>query len=452
MNGGYDAIVVGSGPGGATVARELSRAGARVLILEWGGDAPVTGSSLRALREIGVPGRGLLLAGRAMPVVRGITTGGSSIYYYGTAFDPPLEMLRTHGIDLAAEAEEVRSELAVTPLPDDLIGPLGRRVMHSARELGLDWRPLPKFFRPGHLGGPAMGFYSAPTYEGKWNARMSVEAAVADGATLVTGAKVRRVLSADGAVSGVEYRHGRQTRTASAPVVVVAAGGIGSPLILRASGIAEAGRDFFYDPLVCVFGELPASAPDAAPKQGGSPQELPMQAGLLLQDDGYVLTDMMVPRALYRALAAQVGRFDRWPAYARTATIMVKIRDDLGGRLTDRGLIRKPLTLADQAKLQGGTARARDVLANAGARHVFRSWYMAAHPGGTVKVGDLLTSDLQTSVKNLYVCDASVIPEAWGRPPTLTVVALGKRLAKHLAAGADQTPWMRAGAPAGAFS
>ncbi len=28
----------------------------------------------------------------------------------------------------------------------------------------------------------------------------------------------------------------------------------------------------------------------------------------------------------------------------------------------------------------------------------------------------------------------SVIPEAWGLPPVLSVVALGKRLARHLAA------------------
>ena len=28
----------------------------------------------------------------------------------------------------------------------------------------------------------------------------------------------------------------------------------------------------------------------------------------------------------------------------------------------------------------------------------------------------------------------SVIPEAWGLPPTSTIIGLGKRLAKHLAA------------------
>jgi choline dehydrogenase-like flavoprotein len=430
--GGFDAIVVGTGPGGGTVARELTGAGMRVLILEWGDRRPVTGSSLQALREIGIPGRGMLLAGRAMTVVRGITVGGSSIYYYGTAFDPPLEMLRAHGIDLAAEAEAARSELGVMTLPPELIGPLGTRIMQSARELGLDWKPLPKLFRPEHLGhGPAMGFYSAPTYEGKWNARMSVDAAVAGGATLLTGARVRRVLTEDGAARGVEYRRGGAVETARAPLVVVAAGGIGSPLILRASGIEQAGHDFFYDPLVCVFGELPGIE---------SAQELPMQAGLLLEEEGYVLTDMMVPRTLHHMLSAQVGRFDRWPAYRRTATIMVKIRDELGGRLTARGMIRKPLTRADHAKLQGGTARAREILMQAGARHVFRSWYTAAHPGGTVKVGDLLDSDLQTSVRNLYVCDASVIPEAWGRPPTLTVVALAKRLAGHLQDGGRRQP------------
>jgi choline dehydrogenase-like flavoprotein len=51
-----------------------------------------------------------------------------------------------------------------------------------------------------------------------------------------------------------------------------------------------------------------------------------------------------------------------------------------------------------------------------------------------VKIGQLVDANLETAHRNLYVCDCSVIPEAWGLPPVLTIVGLGKRLARHLAA------------------
>ncbi len=57
---------------------------------------------------------------------------------------------------------------------------------------------------------------------------------------------------------------------------------------------------------------------------------------------------------------------------------------------------------------------------------------LAAHPGGTAKIGDVVDANLRTKFDNLYVCDCSVIPQSWGRPPTLTLLALGRRLAKHL--------------------
>ena len=96
----YDAIIVGTGPGGATVARELARGSQRILVLEWGGRAPVTGKIGQAFRELFMPGKSLLFANGPMAVVRGITVGGSSIYFCGTAFAPPFEMLERHGIDI----------------------------------------------------------------------------------------------------------------------------------------------------------------------------------------------------------------------------------------------------------------------------------------------------------------------------------------------------------------
>jgi len=55
-----------------------------------------------------------------------------------------------------------------------------------------------------------------------------------------------------------------------------------------------------------------------------------------------------------------------------------------------------------------------------------------AHPGGTARIGDVVDHDLQTRIHNLYVCDASTFPEALARPTVLTIIGLGKRLAKQL--------------------
>ena len=55
-----------------------------------------------------------------------------------------------------------------------------------------------------------------------------------------------------------------------------------------------------------------------------------------------------------------------------------------------------------------------------------------AHPSATCRIGDVVDTKLETSLANLYCCDASVVPSALGLPVVWSVVALGKRLARHL--------------------
>jgi len=113
-------------------------------------------------------------------------------------------------------------------------------------------------------------------------------------------------------------------------------------------------------------------------------------------------------------------------------SLVIKIKDELGRRITDKGGVRKKLCDGDRNKLLHGYEQAKEILKNAGATNIFKTWYTATHPGGTAKIGDIVDSNLKTKIDNLYVCDCSVIPEPWGLPPTLTLVALGKRLAKHI--------------------
>ena len=72
-------------------------------------------------------------------------------------------MLASYGVDIADEVREVREELPVGPLKDEMMTPMATRLMESARSLGLEWRKLDKFmyqdrWKPGY----SFGHYGDP--------------------------------------------------------------------------------------------------------------------------------------------------------------------------------------------------------------------------------------------------------------------------------------------------
>ena len=246
---------------------------------------------------------------------------------------------------------------------------------------------------------------------------------MANSAEVIAQADVKRILIDGKRVRGVAYRVGKALKEARAARVVVAAGSIGSPQLLQASGVGSIGEGFFCDPLITVFG-----AAEGIRNIG----EIPMTAGVHLPDEGYMMTDLPLPAATYRLLAATALRPDRLHAHASTLAIMVKIRDEIAGRVAGRKM-RRVFGPAEREKLASGHRRATEILRHAGARHIFKSRITAAHPGGSVRIGEHVDANLQTEYEGLYVCDCSVIADAWGLPPVLTLVSLAKRLAKHLA-------------------
>lgn len=424
----FDAIVVGSGPGGATVAKDLTLNGKKVLILEWGDNDPVKKSLVQFIQRACVPGKSVVMTKQAVPIVRAITAGGSSLIFCGTAFEPPVDMLKSYGVDISKEAEEMKNDVPMAPLPDELMGAGPRAFIESAVDLGYDAHKLNKFIYPSKcLTKCQLCMYGCP-YGAKWNARHFVDQALENGAKIITRAKVEKVLIENKKAIGVQYKHNKEIFQAYAPKIIVAAGGIGSPLILRKSGIRSAGYDFFFDPLVYVFGKI---------KGLGCGKSIPMSAGMHFEEDGIVMTDFNMPHLWKIAFDLEVFKVKQAFSYADTLPIMIKIRDDLGGEVTNNGWVKKPLTKNDKLKLDKGADHAKRILRNAGATEIYRSWRFAAHPGGTVKIGELVDANLKTKFDNLYVCDCSVIPQEWGLPPTTSIIALGKRLAKHLLA-ADQ--------------
>lgn len=429
---GYEAdvVVVGSGPGGATVARELSRRGVNVLVCESGSYYKNLGKFYSPLRMMKKGGMTFSEDGILLNI--GETVGGLTMVFAATATKPPLWLKEKYGIDLDTEINEVYREVPIQPLPDTLIGPGARLLMESARALGLDWQPLDKYIRPEKCRPNCGACMLGCTTGARWTAREYVAEAERNCAKLLPKTRVEKVLTEGGRAVGVTARGPEGDVIVKAGRVVISAGGPASPVILQRSGLTDVGDGFMVDPVLFVFGVSPSH---------GNLKDVPITAGIHLQEDGILLSDISASRMLSFGVMAYSGADGM--AYMPKALqrekllcIMVKVRDELNGRVNADGTIYKPLDDGARQRLTKGIGIATEILMKAGVKRkdMLACRPFGGHPGGTVPLGKHLDSDCQTEIKNCYCVDNSIIPEPWGLPPTLTVIAMAKRLAKHLAA------------------
>jgi choline dehydrogenase-like flavoprotein len=427
-----DVIVVGSGPGGATVARELTQKGKTVLILERGYDHRnkfYYGTYLGALRYS--DRMSLLFSEEGLNIISPIMVGGATSMYAGCAAAPPPWLKYKYGVDIDAEVKETIAELKITPLPADLRGMASTRIARAGQALGYDWFAQPKFMIPEKSNHQGKHFNCQANCmlgcrcHAKWNAAEWVDEAVAGGARIRKCARVHKVLTDDGRVFGVEGKIGGVKFTAGAETVVLAAGGIGSPRILQNSGMNAAGVGMTMDATTMIYGVT---------REKGIGKEPPMSWSWENPDAGYMLSTLTDPWLLYPLAAARkgIGPALRWFQWNRMLGIMIKVKDDISGGIYPDGKIRKPLTADDNERLNQAYEVCKRILVEAGAKKssIFMRPMIGTHPSGTVRIGDVLDTNLKTEIDGLYVCDASVFPEALDRPTVLTIIGLAKRLAK----------------------
>ena len=424
-----DTVIVGSGPSGATVARELSKRGKKVAICEAGKYDTALGkfySNYKMMEKAG-----LTFSEEGLLINVGKTAGGLSMLFSASAFKPPAWLKDKYGVDLEQEINELFEEIPIRPLPEELVGPGAQKLMSCARELGLDWQLSDKFIRPEkclpNCGKCVLGC----TTGAKWTAREFVDEAQQNGADLLLQTKVERVTTEGGRATGVTAIGPKGPLAIQADQVVISAGGVGSPVILQRSGMYDAGNGFAVDPVLIVWG--------VAPDQGNM-HDVPLTAGVHLKDDGILLMDASAPLMVILGTMAYTGL--RGLAYMRKAIrhnrtlgIMVKVRDRWSGRVNADGSISKELDNDAMWKINKGILMAEEILMKAGVHRgdIFATKPLGGHPGGTVRIGEHLDSHCQTQIKNCYCVDNSVIPEPWGIPPVVTLTAMGKRLARHLA-------------------
>jgi choline dehydrogenase-like flavoprotein len=425
-----DVIVVGSGPGGATVARELARGGKKVLLLERGIDyrpKNYYGTYVGAL--IYSDRLSLLFTQEGLNIVRPLMVGGATSMYCGCAAPPPDWLKGKYGINIDAEVSQTMEELEIATLPAELRGQASTRIAQAAQALGYDWQPQLKFMKPTRskrfdCGAKCM---LGCRCGAKWSAAEWVDEAVKAGATLLTRARVERVLVEDGHAVGISGRLAGQPFTARAETVVASAGGIGTPRLLQASGLKQAGQGMTMDVTVMVYGFI---------KERGTGNEPPMTWSWEDLETGYMLSTLIDPWLLYPIINMLKGlRYPLyWPKWNNMLGVMIKLKDSVSGGVFENGKISKPLIGNDRPRQQVAEEVCHKILIEAGAdpTTIFTTPLRGTHPSGTVRIGEMLDENLQTEIKGLYVCDASTFPEALARPTVLTIIGLGKRLAKHL--------------------
>lgn len=419
----FDAIIVGSGTCGATIARELGRQKKKVLILERGGNTALK----ETLGTVAAIGDQVLLGEdterrRPIATMRALTTGGSTGLYFALATDPPLETFRALGIDLSDEIETVRKELPIAPLPDELLSTQAKRLRDSAVALGHAWTKRDLFV-------DASKCTSSYSYEAKWKARTYVDDALASGATLINRATVNKVLVAGNRAIGVEFKQkrgwfGTETHRAYGAKVILAAGEVASPKILRDSGVKGVGdRGFYFNPGLALYGLVPTM-------QGTDSFIGSMGC---IYDDGIELGDANATRFLHRLIMLGERKFKHMMAFPESIGIGVKIKDGLAGRLGDDGRFHKAIDRDDHLKLQKGKQEALRILKQCGAQSIVELGIAAAgRVGGLIRISEHVDARLETQYRNLHVCDGSVIPDDMRGTPTLTLVCLGRYLSRHL--------------------
>jgi choline dehydrogenase-like flavoprotein len=421
-------VVVGSGAGGGTIAYELAKRGKKVLVLERGPDIRWIGNHLFGMAVLDK--HGFLTSKEGMGVARALCVGGSSVITCGTSAPPPKGVFEKQGIELAPYLAEGEKDLRVTTLPDETIGEAVMSLMDAGNRLGMKWQKLEKFIDPAKCEPRFCNCMLGCPKDAKWSSWEYLDQAKTLGAEIMANVKVNEVTIAGGEATGVKaWQRGKGDLEVEADVVILAGGGMGTPVIMQNSGIYGAGVGFFCDPLAFTIGYHPTLKAGFAP---------PMTVGTFdfWDSDGFLLSPVVDPwvSMALEMVKAKPTRLIHWPEYPKSMGIMTKAKDELAGRINIDETFSKQLTHKDQSVLDKGGSLARKVLIEAGCNpsSIWTTKARGAHPGGTVRIGEVLDSNLQSEVKGLFVCDASVIPNSLAAPVVLTLVALGKRLADYL--------------------
>lgn len=484
-----DVVIIGSGAGGGTVAKELAplcREGRRVLVLERGPrlrEHEFTGREVEMAQRLYVDSGGFLTEDRSMTIAFGRAYGGSTVVYTGTSLTIPEPTVRRWGVpglthdDVLRRSQKYLAENNVHLLDEGDINDNNRLFARGCRALGYHVEQFPLNLKGcrgaglcnlGCPNGAKMGTFRVQLPEAE---RHGVEVVTNCHATCIEERTVVATVTASDLGAPSAWEPGTYRIRANA--VVVAGGAVGSPaLLLRspiAAGLPALGRYFTCHPALILVGQHDQPITNYA----GHPKSY--YCDHFAESDGFLLeTCMYFPFTTAKSLtgfgedhARMMSAMDRLqmilvlaldpPLADNRVTIDGDGEPVVRYRFTDE--VRRALVSAMRASARVFFAAGAARVHAPAARQFFieaheadriddlvpleglllgRTSIASAHPMGGCRMG----ADPASSVTDawgqvhgapwLFVADASLFPRCSEINPYVTVMALADRVAERV--------------------
>lgn len=482
-----DVAVIGTGAGGAAVAASLAEQGFAVVMVEEGPyvgrqqfSGPVEKRILKYWRDGAMS---VAIGNTPLSVPSGRVVGGTTTINSGTCFRTPDAILgewREAGFPSDFEPEHfatwldrVETELQVTPGDARYLGRIADVVAKGATDLGGRHGALRR--NAPACDGQGVCVAGCPTGAKLGAEQTWIPRAVRAGAQVYAGLPATRILTTGRRAVGVllegqDHRGAPRRVEVRSRAVVVSAGSLMTPLLLRRNGVSlpQLGRNLSIHPATGALAmfDHDLDEPWRAIPQGYFVEGL---ADELIRYEGYYS-----PPQTYAPVTRMRGpELTRWmDAWSRVGQFGFMTRDTGVGSVSagphGRPLIRYSLTPRVVQAMRAGHAVLAEMLLRGGATEVFTTIRglepvtdvyqaraiaerklrpdqfatMGFHPLGTARMGgspDTAVVDFENRVfgyDGLYAADGSCVPTSLGVNPMITIMAMalraGESIGSHL--------------------
>lgn len=484
-----DVVVVGSGAGGAINAYELAKQGKKVIVLEAGPYVP--SSKFSEMLAVGMgtlyqDGGGQSNTHGDIAVLQGACVGGSTVVNAALCFRTP-----DYYLDLWAK------EFGLKNLTPELMSGYfdkveknlgihtnGAHETSSGAELiaqGLEKLNIQRGIARRNIRDCALtGFcFSGCKTDRKQSMLVTyLPWACNHGAEIYADTRVTRITTKNGQASGVEAvvvdpktKAVKSVMKVSAPIVVLAAGPIQTPIILQQSGIAnssgQVGKNFACHPVLSVTAVFDKPVDNFH----GATHSLYVDTHALPEEGGYLLLDA-IEEPVEAAFSCEPGTGKPYVAYMEkyrnNIRLMTLIHDKNVGEVRLKDGVKEIIYEVDDGDfevMKKGLKYNAEILFAAGAQFLYlptsdrtviesaddigrvidqlknepaRYRYISFHPQGTCRMGADPSKNVVNpygethDVKKLYIADASLLPTSIGYNPSETVYALASYIADQI--------------------